>query len=165
MARMSVLTCRMLHNGMKSNSDRRPLGGYRVSIVQRRDDTDVISPGSLVEVRDETWLVTSIDVTDDGPLYSVRGVTEFVEGTTASFYGSLGEVRALRPEDTRVVADSSPRYRSARLWGRCSTSVRPERVTTLPSPGMTNPVSSFHQRSGTGFEGRGVGAGCRWLWE
>lgn len=87
-----------------------------MSIVEQRDDAGVITPGSLVEVRDETWLVTSIDVTDDGPLYTVRGVSEFVEGTTASFYDSIDTIRALRPEDTRVVADTSPRYRSARLW-------------------------------------------------
>ncbi|MGP5008399.1 helicase-related protein [Brachybacterium tyrofermentans] len=87
-----------------------------MSIVERRDSNDVISPGSLVEVRDETWLVTSIDVTDDGPLFEVRGVSEFVEGTTASFYGNIDEVVVRRPEDTRVVTDSSPRYRSARLW-------------------------------------------------
>ena len=87
-----------------------------MSVVADRDGTEVISPGSLVEVRDETWLVTSVENTDDGPLYSVRGVTEFVEGTTATFYGSIDHVRALRPEDARVVADTSPRYRSARLW-------------------------------------------------
>ena len=49
------------------------------------ESTGVISPGSLVVARDETWLVTSVEDTPDGPLYAVRGVSDFVKDTTASF--------------------------------------------------------------------------------
>ena len=79
-------------------------------------DTAAISPGSLVTVRDETWLVTSVEDTPDGPLYSVRGVSDFVKDTTASFYASLDTVTPQNPEDSTVVADTSPRYRRTRLW-------------------------------------------------
>lgn len=40
-------------------------------------------PGSLVRVRDETWLVTSVEETSDGTLFTVRGVSDFVEGIEA----------------------------------------------------------------------------------
>lgn len=45
--------------------------------------TGVISPGSLVVVRYETWLVTSVEGTPDGR--SVRGVSDFWKDSTASF--------------------------------------------------------------------------------
>ena len=77
------------------------------------EDTGAISPGSLVVVRDETWLVTSVEDTPDGPLYGVRGVSDFVKDTTASFYAALDRVSVLAPEDSEVVADTSPRYRTA----------------------------------------------------
>lgn len=80
------------------------------------ENAGVISPGSLVVARDETWLVTSVEDTPDGPLYAVRGVSDFVKDTTASFYASLDEISVLAPEDAEVVADTSPRYRRTRLW-------------------------------------------------
>ena len=83
-------------------------------LVEGKDG--VISPGSIVTVRDETWLVTSVEDTPDGALYSVRGVSDFVKGTTASFYSTLDTIRVLAPEDSMVVADTSPRYRRTRLW-------------------------------------------------
>lgn len=116
LVRLSGLTSKVLPDGIKSNDGQRPLGGHRVSIVERRDDTVVYPPGSLVEVRDKTWLITSIEVTDDGPLYAVRGSVSSSRGSRRASYGSPDDVRVLRPEDTRVVADSSPRHRSARLW-------------------------------------------------
>lgn len=62
----------------------------------------VIAPGSLVTVRDETWLVTSAEDTPDGPLYAVRGVSDFVKGTTAQFFSSLDTITVLEPENARV---------------------------------------------------------------
>lgn len=90
--------------------------------TERNDDgfsalaSDAVPPGSLVVVRDETWLVTSVENTSDGPLYTVRGVSEFVAGIEASFYGSLDDVAPVSPESTTLVADDSPHYRRTRLW-------------------------------------------------
>jgi superfamily II DNA or RNA helicase len=97
-------------------------------------DAGVISPGSLVVVRDETWLVTAVEDTADGPLYSVRGVSDFVKDTTATFYASIDTIRVLAPEDSTVVADTSPRYRRARLWIESTL-----RKTPVPvdHPGLT----------------------------
>lgn len=80
------------------------------------DSAAAISPGSMVKVRDETWLVTAVEDTPDGALYAVRGVSDFVKDTTASFYASLDHIAVLAPEDSTVVADTSPRYRRTRLW-------------------------------------------------
>lgn len=45
-----------------------------------------VAPGSVVVVRDEEWLVTSIDNTLDGQLLHVQGLSDRVRGTSASFY-------------------------------------------------------------------------------
>lgn len=78
-------------------------------------DLDV-APGSIVQVRDEEWLVTSVDATADGQLLHVTGTSELVQGTTAAFYPSIDRVNPLDPADAKVIADSSPHYRKARLW-------------------------------------------------
>lgn len=75
-----------------------------------------IAPGSIVIVRDEEWLVSSIEHTADGDLLTVRGMGGLVEGTSAQFYTSIDTVEAFDPALTRVAADTSPRYAQARLW-------------------------------------------------
>jgi ERCC4-related helicase len=76
----------------------------------------MVAPGSVVVVRDEEWLVTSIENTLDGPLLHVQGLSDLVRGTTASYYESLDDIEALDPRLATVCADSSPGYRRARLW-------------------------------------------------
>jgi superfamily II DNA or RNA helicase len=74
------------------------------------------APGSVVIVRDEEWLVESLSDTVDGPLLNVRGLSELVRDTTATFYESLDRIEVLDPREAQVVADDSPGYRRARLW-------------------------------------------------
>lgn len=78
--------------------------------------TLTVAPGSIVVVRDEEWLVTSMENTLDGQLLHVQGLSELVRGTSASFYESLDDIEALDPRLATVQADSSPGYRRARLW-------------------------------------------------
>ncbi|CAM3470325.1 helicase-related protein [Occultella aeris] len=75
-----------------------------------------LAPGSVVVIRDEEWLVTSTEDTADGLLVHVQGLGELVRDSTASFYASLDRIEPLDPAAARVVADSSPHYRTARLW-------------------------------------------------
>jgi superfamily II DNA or RNA helicase len=75
-----------------------------------------LAPGSVVVVRDEEWLVRATEDTADGPLIHVQGLGELVRDTSATFYAHLDAVLPLEPAQARVVADSSPRYRTARLW-------------------------------------------------
>jgi superfamily II DNA or RNA helicase len=74
------------------------------------------APGSVVVVRDEEWLVTATEETAGGLLIHGQGLSELVRDTTASFYDTLDDIEALDPAAAVVVADDSPRYRSARLW-------------------------------------------------
>jgi superfamily II DNA or RNA helicase len=75
-----------------------------------------LAPGSVVVIRDEEWLVRATEETADGTLVHVQGLGELVRDTSASFYTLLDEVRPLEPAQAQVVADRSPRYRTARLW-------------------------------------------------
>lgn len=75
-----------------------------------------IAPGAIVVVRDDQWLVSSVDHTADGELLTVRGVIELVEGTTAQFYTSIDKVTTSDPANTKVVADESSHYVKSRLW-------------------------------------------------
>lgn len=75
-----------------------------------------LSPGSLVRIRDEEWLVTDVEDTGDGERLEVRGLSELVRDTEATFLTSLDDVEPLDPRLTRLQVDSSPRHRDARLW-------------------------------------------------
>jgi superfamily II DNA or RNA helicase len=74
------------------------------------------APGSVVVVRDEEWLVTSVEDTADGPLVRVQGLGELVRDVTAAFYTRLDTVVPLDPAEAGVVADPSQQYRITRLW-------------------------------------------------
>ncbi|MFC4127135.1 helicase-related protein [Nocardia rhizosphaerae] len=75
-----------------------------------------VAPGSIVVVRDEEWLVTSAEQGSDGWLLRVRGLSELVADTTATFYDSLDHIEVLDPARAQVVPDASSGYRDARLW-------------------------------------------------
>jgi superfamily II DNA or RNA helicase len=74
------------------------------------------APGSIVEVRDEQWLVTGVEPGGDGWLVHVQGLTELVRETSATFSTVLDRVQTVDPADARVVADDSAGYRKSRLW-------------------------------------------------
>ncbi|WP_280217573.1 helicase-related protein [Nocardia neocaledoniensis] len=75
-----------------------------------------VAPGSIVVVRDEEWLVTSAEQGSDGWLLRVRGLSELVADTTATFYDSLDDIEVLDPARAQVVPDGSSGYRDSRLW-------------------------------------------------
>jgi superfamily II DNA or RNA helicase len=75
-----------------------------------------IAPGSIVVVRDAEWLVTATEMTADGLLIRVQGLSELVRDTTAAFYESLDDIQPMDPAAARVVLDTSPGFRKAKLW-------------------------------------------------
>lgn len=79
-------------------------------------DASAIAPGSVVEIRDEPWLVRATEQTTDGLLVHAQGLGELVRDTEASFYASLDTITPLDPAAAKVCADDSPHYRVARLW-------------------------------------------------
>nr|WP_245627420.1 DEAD/DEAH box helicase [Kribbia dieselivorans] len=75
------------------------------------------APGTVLLVRDEEWLVTNSERSNDGHWFvDVQGLSELVRDTSATFSTALDDIHILRPEDARVVADDSPGYRRSRLW-------------------------------------------------
>src|SRR3954465_11029200 len=74
------------------------------------------APGSIVEVRDEQWLVTAVERAGDGWLVDVQGLTELVRDTTATFAPVLDRIHGVAPARAKVFADDSPAYRRSRLW-------------------------------------------------
>lgn len=89
-------------------------------------------PGTVVSVRDEDWVVTSARKINNPPstLIHVRGLSELVRDTTASFYSHLDKIEALTPESARIVADPSPRYRRSRLFLETTLRKTPEPATS-----------------------------------
>ncbi len=99
----------------------------------------------MVVVRDEDWFVQSTEQTADGLLVHVRGLTELVRDTTASFYASLDSIEPLDPAQARVVADASPHYRTARLWVESTFRKTPiplgDRSLTVATQGLADALS------------------------
>ncbi|WP_259365273.1 DEAD/DEAH box helicase [Flaviflexus equikiangi] len=52
----------------------------------------------------------------DGIRIKVRGLSEYVRDHEATFYSALDRIEVLDPTKVEVVADTSPKYRRARLW-------------------------------------------------
>ena len=105
---------------------------------QKQQNLDLeVAPGSVVLVRDEEWLVTAVTNTADGPRLTVRGLSELVRDTTATFYASLDTIAVVEPAQMTVVADDSPGYRRSRLWVEATL-----RKTALPVDDPSLTVSS-----------------------
>ncbi|HOO65199.1 MAG TPA: DEAD/DEAH box helicase, partial [Synergistaceae bacterium] len=78
--------------------------------------TQNIAPGARVLIRDAEWLVGRVDLTPQGRVLHVTGLSSPVKDREALFLSDLEEIRLLRPEETRLVPDISPEYRSSRLY-------------------------------------------------
>ena len=77
----------------------------------------LIAPGAQVEVRDEEWLVRTTQQTpSDGLLVRCIGTSTLVRDTEAAFLTKLDVITPLRPEETQLVADDSPNFRTSRLY-------------------------------------------------
>src|SRR5262249_31755248 len=77
----------------------------------------VLAPGARVLVRDEEWLVrSSLPVATDGYAVRVVGMSELGRNQERSFLTVLDDITEMRPEDTDLVADASPKYRRSRLY-------------------------------------------------
>ena len=102
------------------------------------------APGSIVEVRDEQWLVTAVQRDGDGYLVHVQGLTELVRDTTAVFATVLDRVTTVDPAGAKVVSDDSPGYRRARLWIEAMLRKSPVPLTdpelTVATKGLADPL-------------------------
>lgn len=75
------------------------------------------APGARVEIRDEEWMVRSVQATATGAhALRVVGVSDLVRGRDAMFLDDLDDVTVLDPRETDLVHDASPRYRKTALY-------------------------------------------------
>ena len=76
------------------------------------------APGARVVVRGEEWIVksTGADILGQASAVRVIGISELVRGKEAIFLTDIDEIEELRPEDTKLVHDATPRYRRSRLY-------------------------------------------------
>src|SRR5699024_3884010 len=110
------------------------------------------APGSVVEVRDEEWLVTGMERASDGWFVDVTGLTGIVRDQQATFSTALDPVPPRDPMHTKVVADPSPRFRTARLWLesliRRTASPTSEPTLTVSTSALADPLP-YQQRDAT----------------
>ncbi|MGQ4549114.1 helicase-related protein [Dermabacteraceae bacterium P13077] len=76
----------------------------------------VFASGSLVNARDETWMINAVEQTGDGSLLRVRGVSNFVADKEAVFFTKLENIKPFDMSNVKTVADNSSHYRNTRLW-------------------------------------------------
>ncbi|MER5477541.1 DEAD/DEAH box helicase [Streptomyces sp. NPDC002734] len=74
--------------------------------------------GTMIEVRDEEWMVRNSRQLPSGELLiEAVGASDLVRGQEARFLApTMDRPRVLRPEDTELRADDSPHFRRGRLF-------------------------------------------------
>ena len=81
-----------------------------------------IAPGARILVRDAEWIVRRVDRTSTGgQAISAIGISELVRDKEAVFLTEIEEqfksrIQVLKPEETVLVPDESPQYRSSILY-------------------------------------------------
>ena len=94
--------------GVKEDAEENWRYDRRRSRIERR-------PGSIVVVRDGTWIVVNAETTTSGLLIRVEGLSELVRDSTASSYRDTDTIIPLDPEQATVKGDDSSGYRKAML--------------------------------------------------
>ena len=74
------------------------------------------APGTVLEIRDETWLVHRVERASDGWFVEVQGLSELVRGTQATFSSAIDDIVPLDPSKATVKVDSSAHHMDSRLW-------------------------------------------------
>lgn len=78
---------------------------------------DMLAGGAQVVVRDEEWIIRSVQQTpSDGLMVRCIGTSPLVRDTEATFFTNLDDIVPLRPEDTVLIDDGSPNHRDSRLF-------------------------------------------------
>ena len=119
---------------------------------------DQIAGGAQVVVRDEEWLVRSVQQTpSDGLMVRCTGTSSLVRDTDATFFTNLDRIEPLRPEDTRLVHDDSAGYRRSRLYLEAVIRKTPvpatEQRLTVASGQLLNELQYQRRAASKAFEG------------
>src|SRR5690625_4799795 len=90
--------------------------------------SSALAPGSVVEVRDEEWLVTGVQTVYERSTHQelipsrpvqrieVQGLSELVRDTSAVIFDSIDTVTPIDPRQAALINDESSGYRDAKLW-------------------------------------------------
>src|SRR5699024_11027602 len=123
-------------------------------------ERETLAPGSVVEVRDEEWLVTGVqtvyertnhqEVTPTKPVQriEVQGLSELVRDTTAIFFDSIDTVTPIDPRQAPLINDPSSGYRDAKLWLEATlmkTATAVEDTNLTVSDGMLIDAKEYQQ--------------------
>ena len=81
-------------------------------------------PGMRVEIRDEQWIVRKVELNSSlhpktkkqGQTLYVQGLSKFVKDIEAIFLDNIEEIKIIKPEETKLVFDSSPNFIKSRLY-------------------------------------------------
>ncbi|MBT1192047.1 helicase-related protein [Rhodococcoides kroppenstedtii] len=107
------------------------------------------APGSIVEVRDEEWLVTRVEPASDGFIVDAIGLSELVRDTSARFATGLDDIVEVAPTDVTVVADTSEKFRRSRVWLDAMVRKTPvpisEPALTTAHRGVARPLAYQHK--------------------
>lgn len=118
--------------------------------VDTLESSTPYAPGARIFARDEEWLVRSAVHTDhDGYLIKAVGVSELVQDEPITLFDKLEPVELVRPEETRLVRDDTPKFRRSRLFLesllRRTPLPRSERGLALADGFLLNPLP-YQQR-------------------
>jgi len=75
-----------------------------------------LAPGVRVEIRDAEWVIRKVELTGRGQALHVTGLSDPVKDKDAISLSDIENLRVLKPEETRLVSDDSPGYRSSLLY-------------------------------------------------
>lgn len=119
---------------------------------------DQIAGGAQVVVRDEEWLVRSVQQTpSDGLMVRCTGTSSLVRDTDATFFTTLDYIEPLRPEHTVLVPDDTPNYRESRLYLESIIRKTPVPATesrlTVASGQLLNELQYQRRAAAKAFEG------------
>ncbi|WP_276651310.1 DEAD/DEAH box helicase [Corynebacterium vitaeruminis] len=74
-------------------------------------------PGVTIECRDERWIITHSARSKDGWRLRVRGISDFVRDTTATFFTALEkDITVFDPAKVTIAPDDSAGFRDTKLW-------------------------------------------------
>ena len=77
----------------------------------------ILAPGAKILVRDEEWIVRSVRPSSQGRFaVHATGTSELVRGKNTIFLSDLDQIKELKPEETELIPDDTPRYRKSRLY-------------------------------------------------
>ncbi len=78
-------------------------------------------PGMRVEIRDEQWIIRKVELNSSytkqrGQTLYVQGLSKFVKDIEAIFLDNIEDIKIIRPEETKLIFDSSPNFIKSRLY-------------------------------------------------